>query len=64
MHIDWAALGSWASFAATLAIGAFVYGRLTERVANHDTRILKLEDDSTRHDRDIVRIKEHLGIEQ
>ena len=62
MHIDWGAVGSWASFAATLAIGAFVYGRLTERVANHDGRILKLEGDSERHDRDIVRIKEHLKL--
>jgi hypothetical protein len=62
MHIDWGAVGSWASFAATLAIGAFVYGRLTERVANHDNRILKLEGDVAGHDRDIVRIKEHLKL--
>jgi len=55
-------VGSWASFAATLAIGAFVYGRLTERVANHDTRILKIEGDVAGHDRDIVRIKEHLRL--
>jgi hypothetical protein len=62
MHIDWGAVGSWASFAATLIIGAFVYGRLTERVANHDTRIFKLESTSEDHDRDIVRIKEHLKL--
>ncbi len=62
MHIDWGAVGSWASFAATLVIGAFVYGRLTERVANHDNRILKLESSSEDHDRDIVRIKEHLKL--
>ena len=63
MHIDWGAVGSWASFAATLAIGAFVYGRLTERVANHDDRIVKLQGASLSHDRDIVRIKDHLNLD-
>lgn len=74
MHIDWvavAALGSLASFAATLLIGAFVHGRLTERVAGHDTRILKLEtradaSDSlhTKHATDIAQIKAHLRLDK
>lgn len=63
MHIDWSAIGSWASFFASIVVGAFVYGRLTEKVAGHDNRILKLETDSQQHDREIVKIKAHVGLD-
>jgi archaellum component FlaG (FlaF/FlaG flagellin family) len=63
-HADWSAIGSWASFAATILIGAFVYGRLTEKVANvvNDVRDLKAE--SADHSKRITRIEAHLGIDK
>ena len=71
MHFDWTALGTWATFFATCAIGAFVYGRLTEKVAGHEARIVKLEAghenhafDLRRHGEDIASIKAHLQLEK
>lgn len=57
MHIDWSAIGSWASFAATLIVGAFVYGRLTEKVSGHTNRIEKLEDKVDSHGTRIARLE-------
>ena len=46
MHIDWAATGSWASFCASIIVGAFIYGRLTQQVKTNS------EDKSSRITRD------------
>lgn len=70
MHFDWTALGTWATFFATIAVGAFVYGKLTEKVATHDAKFIELSlrlnshaSDLKRDRDDIVRIKTHLNLD-
>jgi hypothetical protein len=59
MHssLDWSAIGSWLSFGATLFVGAFVYGRLTEKVSGHEHRIEKLEDAKDDHSQRIAKLE-------
>ena len=45
-----------------LLTAAFVYGRLTERVKSHGTRITKTEDLATRHEGEIGELFGHAGI--
>lgn len=45
MHIDWAARGSWASFCASIIVGAFIYGRLTQQVKNNSEAIAEVKAD-------------------
>lgn len=45
MHIDWAATGAWASFFATVLMGAFIYGRLTQQVKNNSEAIAEVKAD-------------------
>lgn len=65
----WAAIGSWGAIATSLFIGAFVYGKLTQKVsdvvedvrdAKSDIRDLKITREE--HGRDLVRIKTHLKL--
>ncbi|MFP5276962.1 MAG: hypothetical protein ACLGPM_07595 [Acidobacteriota bacterium] len=71
MHFDWTALGTWATFFATIAVGAFVYGRLTEKVNVHDRRFMevggRLDGHSRtiqKHGEDIAGIKAHLNLDR
>ncbi len=70
MQFDWTAIGAWASFLATVIVGAFVYGRTTEKVETHsnkflevDTRLNSHSADLRRHDNDLTRIKTHLNLD-
>ncbi len=56
-HLDWSAIGSWLSFGASIFVGAFVYGRLTEKVSGHDRRIAKLEDAKEDHAERIAKLE-------
>lgn len=71
MHIDWAATGAWASFFATVLMGAFIYGRLTQQVKTNSEDIRELKGDFRAigktvndHTADIAGIKAHLGLEK
>lgn len=45
MHVDWTAIGAWTSVLVSLLVGAFVYGKLTQRVADlsEDMREVKTD---------------------
>lgn len=58
MHIDWTAiLVCVATIVVQLLVGAYVYGRLTEKVVGHEKRIGKLEDRAEDHGERIARLE-------
>jgi uncharacterized membrane-anchored protein YhcB (DUF1043 family) len=70
MHIDWTALGTWATFLTCLVTGLVVYGRMTQKVVDNTDDIREVRNDikdvNTKLEtqgNEIVRIKAHIGID-
>ena len=55
-------LGFLGTLLIQLLIGAFVYGRLTQKVKSHDTEIGRLRDGQETHDREIGELYGAAGI--